>query len=62
MVRLPVVREASLGAAAPVYERYRPEHTLLYQLVEEITPRSRPTWRPTEAHCRGTVNVKQVVA
>ena len=35
MVRLPVVREASLGAAAPVYERYRPEHTLLYQLVEE---------------------------
>ena len=28
-------REASLGVGASVYERHRPERTLLYQLVED---------------------------
>ncbi len=31
---LPAGREASLGAGATVYQRHRPEQTLLYQLVE----------------------------
>ena len=38
MLPLPAGREASLGVGAPVYERHRPERTLLYQLVEDYYP------------------------
>jgi hypothetical protein len=38
MLPLPAGREASLGVGASRYERHRPEHTLLYQLVEEHYP------------------------
>ena len=38
MLPLPAGREASLGVAASVYERHRPERTLLYQLVEDYDP------------------------
>ena len=38
MLPLPAGREASLGVAASVYERHRPERTLLYQLVEDHYP------------------------
>jgi len=31
-------REASASVAASVYERHRPQRTLLYQLVEEYYP------------------------
>nr|NIV47353.1 IS91 family transposase [Gammaproteobacteria bacterium]NIW36531.1 IS91 family transposase [Gemmatimonadota bacterium] len=39
MVPLAAGREARPGAGAPVYERHRPERTLLYQLVQEHYPR-----------------------
>lgn len=35
MSPLPAGREASPGVGAPLYVRHRPEHTLLYQLVQE---------------------------
>ena len=38
MLPLPAGREASPGVGAPVYERHRPERTLLYQLVETYYP------------------------
>ena len=38
MLPLPVGREAASGVGAPVYTRHRPEHTLLYQLVQEYYP------------------------
>ena len=38
MLPLPAGREASAGVVASVYERHRPERTLLYQLVEERYP------------------------
>ena len=38
MLPLPAGREASAGVAALVYERHRPERTLLYQLVQEYYP------------------------
>ncbi len=38
MLPLPAGREASAGVVASVYERHRPERTLLYQLVEEHYP------------------------
>ena len=38
MLPMPAGREASAGAAAALYERNRPERTLLYQLVEELYP------------------------
>ncbi len=31
-------RDAGSGVGAPVYVRHRPEHTLLYQLVQEYYP------------------------
>ena len=38
MLPLPAGREASAGVVASVYERHRPELTLLYRLVEEHYP------------------------
>ncbi len=38
MSPLPAGREASPGVGAPLYVRHRPEHTLLYQLVQEHYP------------------------
>ena len=38
MLPLPAGREASPGVGVPVYERHRPERTLLYQLVETYYP------------------------
>ena len=38
MLPMPAGREASAGVAASLYERNRPERTLLYQLVEELYP------------------------
>jgi hypothetical protein len=38
MLSLPAGREASLGFGAFVYERHRPERTLLYQLIQEYHP------------------------
>ncbi len=38
MLPLPAGREASAGVVASVYERHRPERTLLYQLVEDYYP------------------------
>jgi len=38
MLPLPAGREASGGVGAPVYERHRPERTLLYQLVDTYYP------------------------
>ena len=38
MLPLPAGREASSGVGAFVYERHRPECTLLYQLVQEYYP------------------------
>ena len=38
MLPLPAGREASPGVGAPVYERHRPERTLLYQLVDTYYP------------------------
>ena len=38
LLPLPAGREASAAVAASVYERQRPERTLLYQLVEEHYP------------------------
>ena len=38
MLPLSAGRDASLGVGAPDYARHRPEHTLLYQLVEEYYP------------------------
>ena len=38
MLPLPAGREASPGVGAPVYERHRPERTLLYQVVQEYYP------------------------
>ena len=38
LLPLPAGREVSAGVAASVYERHRPERTLLYQLVEEHYP------------------------
>ncbi len=38
MLPLPAGREASGGVGEFVYERHRPERTLLYQLVEEHYP------------------------
>jgi hypothetical protein len=38
MLPLPAGREASPGVGASVYERHRPEHTLLYRLVQEYYP------------------------
>jgi ribosomal protein S27E len=38
MLPLPAGREASQGVGAPVYERHRPERTLLYQLIQEYYP------------------------
>ncbi len=38
MLPVPAGREASTGVGAFVYERHRPERTLLYQLVEEYYP------------------------
>jgi hypothetical protein len=38
MLPLPTGREASAGVAASIYERHRPERTLLYQLVEDYYP------------------------
>jgi hypothetical protein len=38
MLPLPAGREASAGVAASLYERHRPERTLLYQLVEDYYP------------------------
>ena len=38
MLPLPAGWEVSLGVAASVYERHRPERTLLYQLVEDYYP------------------------
>jgi hypothetical protein len=35
MLPLPAGREASTGVGAFVYERHRPERTLLYQFVQE---------------------------
>ena len=38
MLPLAAGREAGTGVGAYVYERHRPERTLLYQLVEEYYP------------------------
>jgi len=38
MLPLPAGREARSGAGGSVYERHRPERTLLYQLVQEYYP------------------------
>ncbi len=38
MMPLPAGREAGSGVGAPPYERHRPEHTLLYRIVEEYYP------------------------
>jgi ribosomal protein S27E len=38
MLPLPAGREASLDAGAFVYERHRPEQTLLYQIIEQHYP------------------------
>ena len=38
MLPLPAGRQASAGVTASVYERHRPEHTLLYELVEDYYP------------------------
>ena len=38
MLPVPGGREASTGVGALVYERHRPERTLLYQLVQEYYP------------------------
>ena len=38
METLPAGREARSGVGAPPYVRYRPERTLLYQIVEEYYP------------------------
>jgi hypothetical protein len=38
MLPLLAGREASAGVGASVYERHRPERTLLYQLVEDYYP------------------------
>ena len=38
MLPLPAGREASPGVGGFVYERHRPERTLLYQLVEQYFP------------------------
>ena len=38
MLALPAGREASSGVGAFVYERHRPERTLLYQLVQDYYP------------------------
>ena len=32
---MPAARDARSDVGAPVYVRHRPEHTLLYQLVEQ---------------------------
>ncbi len=38
MLPLPTGREASLDVGAFVYERHRPEKTLLYQIIEQRDP------------------------
>jgi len=38
MLPLPAGREANAGVAASLYERHRPERTLLYRLVEAHYP------------------------
>ena len=38
MSPLPAGRKASPGVGTPRYVRHRPEHTLLYQLVQEHYP------------------------
>lgn len=38
MLPSPAGTEASSGVGAPPYARHRPEHTLLYQIVEEYYP------------------------
>ena len=38
MLPAPAGREASTGVGAFVYERHRPERTLLYQLIQEDYP------------------------
>ena len=38
MLPLPAGREASLDVGAFVYERHRPEQTLLYQIIEQHYP------------------------
>ena len=38
MAYRPAGKEASSGVGAPVYERHRPERTLIYQLVQEYYP------------------------
>ena len=38
MSPLPAGRDASSGVGTPLYVRHRPEHTLLYQLVQEHYP------------------------
>jgi len=38
MLPLQAGREARLGVGASLYERHRPERTLLYQLVQEYYP------------------------
>ena len=44
MLPLPAGREASQGVGVPVYERHRPERTLLYQLVETYYPALKAVW------------------
>ena len=44
MLPLPAGRESSPGVGAPVYERHRPERTLLYQLIEEYYPAFEAQW------------------
>ncbi len=38
MLALPAGREASLDVGAFVFERHRPEQTLLYQIIEQHYP------------------------
>jgi hypothetical protein len=44
MLQLPAGREASQDAGRVLYERHRPERTLLYQLVEEYYPGFEVQW------------------
>jgi hypothetical protein len=44
MLQLSVGREASPGEGAPQHQRYSPERTLLYQLVEEYYPTFDAQW------------------
>ena len=56
MLPLPAGREASSGVGALVYDRHRPERTLLYQIVEQYLPAFGAHLAARARACRRTSN------